>query len=71
MRKKKQLIEKIKNLILQRILYQAPKIQSVVDCSLVNALDIDKRYPVFVYEKPLDRIYFEAFLLAKKLANSI
>lgn len=64
--KKKNLIEKIKNLILQRILYQAPKIQNVVDCSLVKALDIDERYPVFVYEKPLDKIYFQAFKLAKK-----
>ena len=64
--KKQDLIEKIKNVILQRITYQAPKIQNVVDCLLIKALDIDERYPVFVFEKPLNKLYFQAFMQAKK-----
>lgn len=64
--KKRDLIEQIKNLIINRITLHAPKLQNVVDCSSIKALDIDERYPIFIYEKPLDNLYYQAFLQAQK-----
>ncbi|MBP3345385.1 MAG: hypothetical protein J6K97_04195 [Clostridia bacterium] len=65
--KKAEYIQKLKELILNRVRFQAPNInKGGIDYSLLNAVGIDSIYPVFMYKKPLNKVFFEAFLQAKK-----
>lgn len=67
---KKEYIEKLENLILQRVKYHAPNLESSdIDFELLNALGIDSKYPIFVFKKPLNKIFFKAFENAKKQAK--
>ena len=36
------------------------------DYALLNALNIDVRYPIFVYNKQLNGVFFQAFYNVKK-----
>ena len=38
-----------------------------VDFALLDAVGIDATYPIFVFKKPLDKLFFTAFLQAKKM----
>lgn len=67
---KKEYIEKLENLILQRVKYHAPKPkESEIDYSLLSVLNIDACYPIFIFKKPLNKIFYQAFLNAKKHAK--
>ncbi|MBQ8444302.1 MAG: hypothetical protein IJX25_03015 [Clostridia bacterium] len=65
--KKREYIEKLENLIVNRVSFHAPIVRDKeVDYSLLKALNIEIKYPIFVYKKPLDKVFFQAFLRAKK-----
>ncbi|MBQ8908870.1 MAG: hypothetical protein IJY90_01070 [Clostridia bacterium] len=64
--KKKEYIEKLENLIVNRVKFHAPKVnESSVDFSLLRAINVDEKYPIFIFEKPLNKVLFHAFLKAK------
>lgn len=67
---KKEYLGKIENLIVNRIKYHAPNlISSDVDFSLLDAIGIDGTKPIFVYKKPLDKLFYRAFLNVKKTVD--
>lgn len=63
---KKEYILSLSNLIINRVKFHAPKLQDEVDMALLDAYGIDASYPIFVFNRKLDNIYYPAFLLAKK-----
>lgn len=64
---KKEYLEKIENLIVNRLKYHAPKLTSEsIDLSLLDAYGIDPVYPVFIFKKPLDSNFYKAFYNVKK-----
>lgn len=67
---KKEYIEKIKNLIVNRVRFHAPKIDNDnIDFELLEIVGIDKKLPIFRYNKPLDANFYQAFFEAKKEVN--
>ena len=65
--KKKEYIQKLSSLIVNRVNCHAPKVLSGdIDFALLDAIGIDPSFPIFVFDKPLDKIFFQAFLEAKK-----
>lgn len=68
--KSKEYIGKIRDLIIARVKYHAPQqTKDEMDFSLLQAMDIDEKYPIFLYKKPLDKTFFRAFFEAKKLCQ--
>ncbi len=63
---KNEYIEAIENLIINKIKYHAPLISERVDYSILDAIGIDGKYPIFMFNKPLDKIFYKAFSNAKK-----
>ena len=63
---KQEYISKLTNLIINRVTFHAPKLKCEVDFSLLDAIGINGEYPVFVFNKKLDSIFYKAFLEAKK-----
>ncbi|MBO5022437.1 MAG: hypothetical protein J6C53_03060 [Clostridia bacterium] len=64
---KSEYIQKLKNLILQRVNFHAPKPRdSEIDYSVLNIVGIDASYPIFIFKKPLNEIFYKAFSLAKQ-----
>ena len=66
---KKEYINCLENLIINRVKYHAPLVKENFDYAVLDAYGIDASYPIFVFDKPLDKIYFKAFLNAKKRAE--
>lgn len=68
--KKKEYIEKLENLILNKLTFHAPHLRDAnIDYALLDAVGIDPRYPIFIFKKSLDAIYFKAFKNAKQRAE--
>lgn len=68
--KKKEFIEKVKNLILNKVRFHAPNLTTEnIDFDLLAVVGINPIYPVFIYSKPLDNIFYTAFKKAKKEAR--
>lgn len=68
--KKKQYLEKLENLIMQRLKYHAPRVDDgEVDYALLDVVGIDAKYPVFLFKKPMNKIMFKAMKNVKKLAS--
>ena len=64
---KKEYIEKLKNLIVNRVKFHAPKlVDDRVDFDLLAVVGIDRQLPIFKFDKPLDKIFYHAFFEAKK-----
>lgn len=64
---KKEYIEKLKNLIVQRVKFHAPRLNgNDIDFSLLDVIGIDAKYPIFLLKKPLNKIFYSAFKEAKK-----
>ena len=64
---KKEYLEKIENLIINKVKFNAPNVTTAnIDFSLLDAIGIDVTLPIFIYQKPLDKLFFKAFLNAKK-----
>lgn len=57
------------NLIINRVKFHAPKVQSDIDYALLNAIGIDETYPIFVFNRKMDILYYKAFLEAKKVVD--
>ncbi len=67
---KKEYLEKIENLIINKVKFNAPNVTTAnIDFSLLDAIGIDVTLPIFIYQKPLDKLFFKAFLNAKKKIN--
>lgn len=66
---KKEYINSLENLIVNRIKYHAPCVKENFDYAVLDAYGIDANYPIFLFDKPLDKIYYQAFLNAKKRAE--
>ncbi len=66
---KKEYISKLENLIYNKVKFHSPKVKEEVDYSLLDAIGIDGSYPIFIFNKGLDKIYYKAFLEAKKNAE--
>lgn len=67
---KKEYIEKIENLIFQRIKYHAPNVnKEEIDYALLEAIGINANLPIFIFKKPLNKVFFKAFENAKKKAK--
>ncbi len=66
---KKEYISSLENLIVNRIKYHAPQIKEGVDYALLDAIGIDGRFPIFIFDKPIDKIFYKAFVGAKKRAD--
>lgn len=65
--KKNEFIEKVKNLIINKVRFHAPNLVSDnIDFDLLSVVGINPVYPIFMFSKPLDNIFFEAFKRAKK-----
>ena len=65
--KKKEYIEKVENLILNKLKYHAPKINDTeIDYKLLDAVGVDIKYPIFILKKPLDKYLYKAFVNVKK-----
>ena len=63
---RKEYINKLKNLIINRIKYHSPLLKDDnIDYKLLDAVGVDCRYPIFIFKKPLDKIFYQAFLKAK------
>ena len=68
--KKKEFIEKLTNLILNKVRFHAPNLVTEnVDFEILEVVGINPIYPVFVFSKPLDEVFFTAFKNAKKEAK--
>ena len=59
-------IENLENLIINKIKFHSPRVYREVDYSLLDAVGIDGKYPIFIFEKPLDKLFYKAFFNAKK-----
>ncbi len=67
---KNEYIEKLKNLILQRVNFHAPKQEGIdIDYSILQVVGIDASYPIFVFKKKMNDIFLKAFLQSKKEAK--
>ena len=65
--KKNEYVDKLVNLIINKITYHAPCVKdSNIDYALLDAVGIDVKYPIFVFSKPLSKIYYKAFKIAKE-----
>ncbi len=64
---KKEYVEKMANLIVNRVRFHAPIVyDDNIDFELLEVIGIDPSLPVFKYEKSLDNVMADAFLLAQK-----
>lgn len=63
---KQEYILSLENLIINRVRYHAPKLDGKVDFALLDAVGIDGSFPIFIFNRKLDNIYYKAFLQAKK-----
>lgn len=64
---KKEYLEKLENLIINRIKYHAPNLSNDdIDFSLLDAYGINPTYPIFIFKKPLDKMFFKVFFDVKK-----
>ena len=64
---RKEYLFKIENLIVNKLKYHSPNIESPdIDFSLLDAVGIDATLPIFIYKKPLNKLFFEAFFNVKK-----
>ncbi len=64
---KSEYVQKLKNLILQRVNFHAPKPKdSQIDYSVLDIVGIDASYPIFIFNKPLNDVFYKAFCLAKQ-----
>lgn len=63
---KSEYILSLTNLIVNRVKFHAPKAEGEIDYALLEAVGIKCDYPIFVFNRKLDKIYFKAFLNAKK-----
>ena len=64
---KKEYIEKMASLIVNRVKFHAPKVKNEeVDFELLEVVGIDPKLPLFKYDKPLDGNFYHAFLQAKE-----
>ncbi len=66
---KSEYILSLENLIVNRVKYHAPQIKADFDYALLDAIGIDGSYPIFIFDKPIDKIYYKAFFAAKKRAD--
>ena len=65
--KKREYIEKAKNLILSRVRFHAPVLfDDEIDVAVLRANGIDEKLPVFKFEKSLSKRLLKAFILAKQ-----
>ena len=64
---KKEYIEKIANLIINRVRFHAPIVTNDdIDFALLEVVGIDPTLPIFKFDKELDKIFYCAFKLAKE-----
>lgn len=63
---KSEYILSLENLIINRVKYHAPKLEGEIDLALLDAIGIDGSYPIFLFNRKLDKLYYKAFLEAKK-----
>lgn len=63
---KKEYILKLTNLIVNRVKFHSPRVDGEIDYALLDAVGIDGSYPIFMFNRKLDKIYYKAFLEAKK-----
>ncbi len=67
--KKKEYIEKLTQLIFNKVKYHAPNLNNEdIDYQLLDVLSIDTSLPIFIFKKPLNSIFYNAFKRAKKQA---
>lgn len=67
---KKEYIEKLKELIINKVKYHSPNLNNDnIDYSLLEAVGINVSLPIFIFNKELDNIYYKAFLQAKKVID--
>ena len=65
----KEYIERLTNLIFNRIKFHSPRVSHGVDFALLDIIGIDAKYPIFVYNKPINKLFFKAFLNVKKMCD--
>ena len=64
---KKEYLAKIENLIINRVKYHSPVIDTDnINYSLLEAIGIDATYPIFIFKKPIDKVLYQAFFAVKK-----
>ena len=65
--KKREYLQKIKNLIVNRLKYHAPNLNSdEIDFELLSAVGIEASLPVFIFPRPMTRLFFRAFREVKR-----
>ena len=65
--KKKEYIQNVENLILNKLKYHAPILNSDnIDYDLIDAVGIDTSYPIFILKKPMTKPMYRAFCNVKK-----
>lgn len=63
---KKEYILNLSNLIINRVKFHSPKNVKEVDFTLLEVVGIDAGFPIFIFPRSLNKIYYKAFLQAKK-----
>lgn len=64
---KKEYILHLTNLIVNKVKFLSPNLnENKIDYELLNAVGVDVSYPIFIFNKPLNKFFYRAFLLAKK-----
>ena len=64
---KKEYINSLVELIINKVKYHAPNLNTAeIDYSLLEAVGIDTSFPIFIFEKELNKNFYKAFLLARK-----
>ena len=67
---KKEYIEKIKELIINKVKYHSPNLNNDnIDYLLLEAVGINISLPIFIFKRTLDKVFYTAFLQAKKLVD--
>ena len=67
---KKEYIEKIASLIINRVRFHAPVVKDDdIDFELLEVVGMKKDLPVFKYEKPLDKVFYAAFVMAQEMVE--
>ncbi len=64
---KKEYIQKLEDLIINRLKFHSPRATKEVDYSILDAIGIDGSYPIFIFNKPLNKVFYKAFYNVKKM----
>ena len=68
--RKKEYIQKAENIAFSRLKYNSPNLErDEVDYEILDALGVNTELPIFVFSKPLNKLFYKIFKNLKKKCN--